>query len=1831
MLRQPNYWYLSITCFTIFLYEQVVVTMHRYYLFLLLIFLCRFYSKAQTGSAPDTSQYPYWIDMMADPSVNFYKTQRAFELYWQNRAITKGSGYKPFKRWEYTTREIIDSNGNIPAPGTLEAEVEKYLNRRSRYSYGIGYPGIPAAPVNAPCLTSGNWVEIGPRVLPVNGTGQPNGLGRVNAIAFHPTDSLKIYVGTPAGGLWISNDGGKTWDTNTDTFITLGISSIAIDPQHPDTIYLGTGDRDNSDSYGRGVLKSIDGGITWFLVNSGMGNVIVGRLIIDPKNPQILLAATSSGIYRTANGGSSWTRYVSDNFKEIVFDAVNSNYVFATTYSTAEYYRSTDNGITWTKLMSTLPTGKQRLVVATTPADSNLVYLLATNSSTFAGLYLSHDRGVNFKLMSDTPNIMDYSHLGSGTGGQAWYDLDIAADPDDGSIVYSAGVNIFQSTDSGKTWKINAHWVGSGGAPAIHADNHVLEYQPGTNHLFTGNDGGIYFTTDRGKSWTDISEGIGIAQIYRIGQSANNKDFLINGYQDNGAGMYLNGKWTTVMGGDGMDCLIDPTDDAWAYSDLYYGDIRRYKNYGYNGTIGKNGSNGINESGGWITPFILREGDANTMFSGFKNVWRTTNVKAASASSVTWTKISDNLGGSNSQNITVLENSSVDDNLLYMARADNKLFKSVDANVGSVSWTDLTSSLPASGTINWLETHRSFKNRVWICISNKIYQSDDGGNNWTDISSGLPNIPMLCAVYDSSSSRGGLYLGTYMGVFYKDTTMSNWIWYNNNMPVNTRVRDIEIYYSPSGRDKSHVVCGTYGRGNWRSPLYDEDQKTPVAGFTEDMNSICLNQSVSFTDTSLNIPTKWSWEITPNSVTYLYGTDSTSQNPVVQFNQKGKYTVKFWAANCMGVDSFEKVDVIEVFDPIKSPVCTGFTKTIGAYGIGIYGVDIADLHNTSVGPNVEGGYVDRACREIVTLRTDTAYWTTITTGVSYNEYVKVFIDFNNNGNLNDAGEMVFNTPKGKTTHQDSIRIPINPVTNTLLRMRVMSDYDTVKANSCDTMHYGQTEDFGVVIEPRIPIANFGIDTNEICQNGKIILTDSSEGSIYKRRWYVSQDGLLTYKSDSAGPITFTLPDTGWYYAILVLNDSLVSKRIDSIVYVKPNPKANLSYAKGGAIMCERDSLILSDNGFPTTVTHQWYKNGSALPGQTNATLNRFPVFLSDSGSYYSEVNLNGCTSQTNPVQITTKPKPRAGFIPDDTVQCFINNRFGFGNTSFITTSTYSNKWTFGDGAESNLTGPFYSYSDTGNFIVTLITSTSFCSDSISKNIRVNESPVAGFTLNSTPQCLKENEFVVKNISTISNGNLKYLWKWGDSNTDTTTDASHHYSVDGSFDITLITNSTLCSDTLIRNIQVSPTPVAVWNYTAYDSCGKSNLYDFNNSSFITSGSINTNDWKFSDGSNSSQKDVLNKTFADTGNYTVQLIVVSNLGCRDTMVKLIKVHEAPVADFSLTPLSACLKGNSISIANTSSVTSGSITGYEWDFGDGGTSVQQNPAPQKYGNAGTFNIQLVVHSSTGCDDTLQKSIDIYPNPLAGFTVNTGCEGAIITFTNTSSIASGSIKQSFWKFGDGDTSGLNDPTHIFTKPGSFEITLVVASDHNCKDSIVAKNGVTILPKPKADFSFQRLSSAGTATDVQFQDLTDTAVLWNWNFSGIALSTDQNPLVTFPDSGSYVIILKVENKDGCEDSINRIIFISPINTFYVPNGFTPNGDGLNEIFKPYGLSYLKKYNMSVYDRWGIKVFETENPQEGWDGKYLGEYVLSGMYLVTIEYIDLNGERAHEELMIQVMR
>jgi photosystem II stability/assembly factor-like uncharacterized protein len=748
--------------------------------------------------------------MMDDPGANFFEVRKAFYTYWQGRTTHRGDGYKPFKRWEYYWMFRVNPDGTFPKAGQIYREVNRFAAEQPQDSR----------------LKSGNadWVELGPKTrVDVGGY---VGLGRLNAIACHPSDTSIVYTGSPSGGLWKSTDGGKNWVVLTDNLPSLGVSSILIHPERPNEILVGTGDRDHGDARGIGVIRSTDGGLTWQMYNEGMGEFTVGMMARSETNPDVILAATNRGIFKTTNGGALWEiKFNPDGaaFKDIKLKPGNPNIAYATSVNNVGFFRTEDAGETWSQVPDSagIP-AYGRMVIGVTPAASNLVYLVC-GAGSYVGCFVSQDDGKHFILQSSSPNILGYASDGSDDKSQAWYDLCMFVDPVNAQVVHVGGINLWRSDNGGKNWKITGHWTGSG-AQAIHADQHAFFYNPLNKRLYAGNDGGIYYTDNKGTSWKEITVGLGIGQIYRLGVSKTNAYKTITGFQDNGSATWTGTEWLTSGGGDGMESAIDPTDYQYAYTTIYYGSITQNIFNGSGRQVGGKGFGGIDEDGAWVTPYIIHQDDGNTMIAGYKNIWITHDLKNQNA--VSWKKISNNLAGTNDVNVAAIEQSPAQPQMIYFSRFDGRLFRTDDFNAAAPVWVDLTSNLPSGSTPSDLECHPFDPMTVYMTQGHKVFKSTDKGETWTDISGSLPDIAMNTIFMDESSVEG-LYVGTDGGAYFRDAGMNDWVFYNANLPLSVEVSELEAYYDHLDRSKSRLRASTFGRGLWETPLAASDPILPA--------------------------------------------------------------------------------------------------------------------------------------------------------------------------------------------------------------------------------------------------------------------------------------------------------------------------------------------------------------------------------------------------------------------------------------------------------------------------------------------------------------------------------------------------------------------------------------------------------------------------------------------------------------------------------------------------------------------------------------------------------------------------------------------------------------------------------------------------------------------------------------------------------------------------------------------------------------------------------------------------------------------------------------------
>lgn len=849
---------------------------------------------AQDISAQD------WVTKMQDPNVNFYDVQESFNKFWEReekkekfksfftfRKSTEkeNEGYVMYKRWEHFVEPRVYPSGDRSLLNKGNEEIEKLiLSHKNRSAMMAG----------------GNWQPMGSFDVPTNG----GGAGRLNCITFHPTDPNIIWVGAPAGGLWKTTDGGLSWTTNTDNLPTLGVNDIAIDPVNANIMYIGTGDQDASDTYGVGVLKSIDGGLTWNITGlnwtASQGRSI-GRVMINPNDNNMIFAGTTSGVFRSTDAGTTWTKVLSTgSIKDMEFKPGDPTVVYAA--GAAGFYRSVNSGVSFTTIPTSagLPVAStvNRIAIAVTPADPSYVYLLysASSNSGFKGLYLSMDSGSTFTMRSNSPNLLGYDWDGSDTGGNGWYTLSIAASPTDPNELLVGGVNIWKSYDAGANWFCIAHWYGGGGLPYVHADIHNLYYRPDGSQAYTACDGGIYVTSDLGNSWQDKSDGLQIGEMYRLGNSATNANVVIQGWQDNGCNVHNSGTFERVLGGDGMECFIDWSDPNYVYGE--------YQNGGLQGSTDGGANfddivNNINEPGEWVTPWMQDPVTPATIYAGFENVWKSTN------NGNLWTQIST----FNSSGLKILE--VAQSNPLYMyAATSSTIYKTTN---GGSTWTTVTYPSPGA-SVSALEICTTDPDIIWITRSGysagiKVYKSVDGGAAWTNISGSLPNIPVNC-VLNQTGTNQGIYVGTDLGVYYIDNDLTSWMPFSNGLP-NVVIDELEIHY---GSNK--LRAATFGRGLWQTGIYDPASALPFVNFAGDTLSGCPGFNVQYSDSTTNSPTAWAW-------TFPGGTPATSslQNPVVTYNTPGTYyNVKLVATNAAGADSVIKYSYIAV-SPQTQPLVT----------------------------------------------------------------------------------------------------------------------------------------------------------------------------------------------------------------------------------------------------------------------------------------------------------------------------------------------------------------------------------------------------------------------------------------------------------------------------------------------------------------------------------------------------------------------------------------------------------------------------------------------------------------------------------------------------------------------------------------------------------------------------------------------------------------------------------------------------------------------------------------------------------------------------------------------
>jgi photosystem II stability/assembly factor-like uncharacterized protein len=388
------------------------------------------------------------------------------------------------------------------------------------------------------------------------------------------------------------------------------------------------------------------------------------------------------------------------------------------------------------------------------------------------------------------------------------------------------------STGGDNNWSTTSDWSGSG-SDYVHADAHCFAYHPTDPELvYAGTDGGIFVTKNHGDTWEDLSDGLRIAQIYRISTGQAADDRVLGGWQDNGSNLWNGIEWEEIDAStyDGMEAIIDFTDPDIMFITHQYGDLKRTTNGGDTWTYEQC-------CGGWVTPFVMDPTDHNIIYYGASagDVYKSTN------NGTSFTNKNSNLSGGEVYSIALTP---ADPEVVYAAtftdikRSDN----------GGTSWTSVNDAfIPGGVALNYLAVSDTDPLKVWAALSayaegEKVYYSDNGGESWTNISGTLPNVPVNCIVYEYGSDDR-LYIGTDIGVFTKDNSSADWEPYMYGLP-NVMIHELEINYT-----RQKLVAATYGRGVWESDLYDADMPMNTLTAAVSDLSYCPHASIDINYTA----------------------------------------------------------------------------------------------------------------------------------------------------------------------------------------------------------------------------------------------------------------------------------------------------------------------------------------------------------------------------------------------------------------------------------------------------------------------------------------------------------------------------------------------------------------------------------------------------------------------------------------------------------------------------------------------------------------------------------------------------------------------------------------------------------------------------------------------------------------------------------------------------------------------------------------------------------------------------------------------------------------------
>ena len=948
----------------------------------------------------------------------------------------------------------------------------------------------------------------------------------------------------------------------------------------------------------------------------------------------------------------------------------------------------------------------------------------------------------------------------------------------------------------------------------------------------------------------------------------------------------------------------------------------------------------------------------------------------------------------------------------------------------------------------------------------------------------------------------------------------NWAWYVDGSYAGNTPNDIpnQTFGSLNPNDSTlHTIQVNVSNNCGNDFDLDSVYVHPpvIAGFST-LDTLCLGTESVFTNTSTGTELTFQWDFGDGSP--IVNDTNTSHT----YSSGGTYTVTLTATGVCGVDVYTfDVTVLDfpIADVASTPaiVCSGndvsFTNSSTTQGTFSwnFGAGASPATSTSFDPGVVS-YVGSGQSEVIftvnhggCIDSDTTYVTiepipvpdftiTPTNGCSPLDVVIT------NNTLDNAGT-TYNWNYGNGTISSGY-IPNNQTyTSGVSDTSYTVSLVVASINGCiDSLSQ-------LVTVYSLPNANYTVLDDTVCSNEAMLFANNSTNAT-NYLWDFGDGSTSTTISP-----THTFSGIGSFDVSLVaFTANGCTDTVIQTIFIDSIPVAGFT----NTVECFGNPTLFTNTSTGNPTGYSWdFGDGSPLDNAANPQHT-----YSASGSYLVSLTVtNALNCSANVVQLVqVNDVPVADFTWTQTCQ---GENMNFTDQSLNSPITWD--WNFGDGNVANTQHPSHTYADTGSYQVELIVSGgSGCLDTITGTVYVDSIPQADFSF--VEACTGDSLFFTNN-SQINPDN--FIWNFGDGNTTNTFDASHNYATAGQYNVSLTATYSWsgCSNTISQIVESYPRTTPT--FTANTPC----LGELTNFIDQTGGSPDQWQWNFGDGS--PLETVQNPThlYNAQGFYDITLITENSYGCSDTLVQQIEIYGLPTADFTYSPVceGAVTQFTDNSIDDVQ---------WSWDFGDNGaTSNQENPT-HTFSSNGSFTTQLVVFNNVGCSDTTSYSITVYPNPTAGFTVDTACFGYLNTFTDTSVDA----MQWTYDFGDGSTDVSSDPIHTYPSDGIYIAQQTVTNTFGCQDSISLQ--VVVYPQPVAGFSNDTVCALDV---VQFNDTTaGTPTTWNWDFGdGSINSTVQNPSHTYNLGGLYDITLIAGNSSGCADTIVSTIevYTNPVAEF----------------------------------------------------------------------------------------